>query len=86
MPIGFALTVDRPFKNLSVNWCYEKPDLFHLRDKSDPRGLKVMLNFRLCIRVVPLKGIERALENTMTLSFNPRKNQRTSKVMDVLEL
>ena len=36
MPIGFALTVDRPFENLSVNWCYEKSDLFHLRDKSDP--------------------------------------------------
>ena len=46
----------------------------------------MMRNFRLCIRVVPLKGIERAPENTMTSSFNPRKNQRTSKVMDVLEL
>ena len=36
MPIGFAPPVDRPFKNLGVNWCHRKPDLFYLPDKSDP--------------------------------------------------
>ena len=37
MLVEFALPVDRPFKNLGVNWCHEKPlDLFHLRNKSDP--------------------------------------------------